>query len=151
MNRKEKQPVPAVPAAEYFVLYFKENKSFVTFSLFFVCLFVFPLVVEDRFFWLDTAWERNSQACNSLEQAVSLQSNYGLLWIRINNLSEPLCVATYKPKVCPTAVSPVLWSSLNLPKTDSIYDFLRSLAISRCIYNISRQLKLCLFFLTPKA
>lgn len=37
MNRKEKQTVPAVPAAEHFVLCFKENKSFVAF---FSCFFL---------------------------------------------------------------------------------------------------------------
>lgn len=57
----------------------------------FLFSFFFPLEVEDQFFRLDTTQARNSQACNSLEQALSLQSNYGLLWIRINNLSEQCC------------------------------------------------------------
>lgn len=81
MNREE-----TVSAAEYFVLCFKENKSSAEFFLFFS-----SLVVEDQFFWLDTTQKRNSQACNSLEQAGSLQSNYGLLWIRINSPSELWC------------------------------------------------------------
>lgn len=78
MNRKEK---PAVPAAEYFVSCFKANKYVLPF-------FFFPLVVEDQFFWLGITQKRNSQARNFLEQAVSLQSSYGLLWIKLNNLSE---------------------------------------------------------------
>lgn len=45
----------------------------------------------------------------------------------------------------------MLWSSLNLPKTNSIDDFLISLAVRRHTYNISKQLKQCLLFLTPKA
>jgi len=38
VNRREKEFVPAVPAVEYFVSCFKENKSFIAFSLFFFFL-----------------------------------------------------------------------------------------------------------------
>lgn len=41
----------------------------------------------------------------------------------------------------------MLSSSLNLPKTNLIYDFLISLAISRHFYKISKPLKQCLLFL----
>lgn len=40
MNRKEKETVPAVPAAEYFVSCFKEKRSFAVFSLSFFSFFL---------------------------------------------------------------------------------------------------------------